>query len=216
MINGVYGIVLCGGESKRMRRPKALLEVGGIPMLTRVCEAVSEVAEIVVVVSARGQGLPALPSACRRVDDEQEQKGPLSGLSTGIRTLGRSCGHTFVVGCDYPFLTGAYLRALLGHSGEADVTVAASDQPQPLCAWYRTECLVKASDLVESGEYRLQMILEGLSVSSVPVADLGAWLPQHTTFNINTPEEHAQAEEMARLKMGEMRPSATDQRRNER
>jgi len=196
--NGVYGIVLCGGESKRMRRSKALLEVGGVAMLTRVCEAVSEVAEIVVVVCARGQGLPALPSACRRVDDEQEQKGPLSALSTGIRALGRSDGHTFVAGCDYPFLTGAYLRVLLGHSGEADVTVTASDHAQPLCAWYRTECLMRSSDLVESGEYRLRMILEGLSVSSVPVADLDAWHPEHTTFNINTPEEHAQAEEMAR------------------
>jgi molybdopterin-guanine dinucleotide biosynthesis protein A len=199
VINGVYGIVLCGGESKRMRRSKALLEVGGVAMLTRVCKAVSEVAKIVVVVSARGQVLPALPPACWRVDDEQEQKGPLSALSTGVHALGCSDGHTFVVGCDYPFLTGAYLRALLGHAGEADLTVDASDHAQPLCAWYRTECLTKASDLIRSGEYRLRMILKGLSVSSVPVADLDAWYPEHTTFNINTPEEHAQAEEIARL-----------------
>ena len=53
-------IVLCGGESKRMGQSKALLEFEGEALLTRICRNVAEVADPVVVVSAKGQAVPVL------------------------------------------------------------------------------------------------------------------------------------------------------------
>ena len=52
-------VVLCGGESRRMGRPKAWLEFGKEVMLERVVRLVSTVAWPIVVVAAPGQDLPA-------------------------------------------------------------------------------------------------------------------------------------------------------------
>ena len=59
----VGGIVLCGGQSSRMGRPKALLPFGPEVMLERVVRILSAVARPIVVVAAPDQELPPLPAA---------------------------------------------------------------------------------------------------------------------------------------------------------
>ncbi|MBI1832706.1 MAG: NTP transferase domain-containing protein, partial [Planctomycetes bacterium] len=51
------GIVLCGGESKRMGRPKAWLPMGAELMLPRVVRLLRETVSPIVVVAAPGQDL---------------------------------------------------------------------------------------------------------------------------------------------------------------
>ena len=47
------GVILAGGLSRRLGRDKAVVQVGGIPLICRVINTVSEVAqETVVVVNA--------------------------------------------------------------------------------------------------------------------------------------------------------------------
>ena len=55
-------VVLCGGESRRMGRPKAWLPFGPELMLQRVVRLVGTVARPIVVVAAPGQDLPELPA----------------------------------------------------------------------------------------------------------------------------------------------------------
>ena len=55
------GIVLCGGRSSRMGRPKAWLPFGGELMLPRIVRILREVVEPVVVVAASDQEVPPLP-----------------------------------------------------------------------------------------------------------------------------------------------------------
>jgi molybdopterin-guanine dinucleotide biosynthesis protein A len=57
-------IVLAGGRSRRMGRPKALLDWHGSTLVHRAAGLVArEVDGPVVVVRAAGQPLPALPAA---------------------------------------------------------------------------------------------------------------------------------------------------------
>ena len=58
----VGGIVLCGGHSRRMGSPKALLPFGDETMLQRVLRLLAPVVGPLVVVAARDQQLPELPS----------------------------------------------------------------------------------------------------------------------------------------------------------
>ena len=51
----IGGIVLCGGESRRMGRPKAWLPFGDELMLQRVVRILGEVVNPIVVVAAPGQ-----------------------------------------------------------------------------------------------------------------------------------------------------------------
>jgi molybdenum cofactor guanylyltransferase len=64
------GIVLCGGESRRMGRPKAWLPFAGELMLPRVVRLLGEVVAPVVVVAAPGQDVPPLPAGVEVVRDE--------------------------------------------------------------------------------------------------------------------------------------------------
>ena len=68
------GIVLCGGQSSRMGRPKAWLPFGDEVMLTRVVRRLAEVVAPIVVVAAPGQEVPALPAEVEVVRDPE--RGP--------------------------------------------------------------------------------------------------------------------------------------------
>ena len=61
----VAGVVLCGGRSSRMGRPKAWLPFGRELMLPRVVRLLGEAVGPVAVVAAPGQDLPPLPEAYR-------------------------------------------------------------------------------------------------------------------------------------------------------
>src|SRR5262245_24571473 len=83
----VGGVVLCGGRSSRMGRPKAWLPFAGEIMLPRVVRLLREVVSPVVVVAAPGQDVPPVPPEVRVVRDEREGRGPLQGLAAGLDAL---------------------------------------------------------------------------------------------------------------------------------
>src|SRR5438309_1987872 len=68
----VGGIVLCGGQSSRMGRPKAWLPIAGELMLPRVVRLLSQVVAPVVVVAAPEQDVPPLPAEVTLVRDEEQ------------------------------------------------------------------------------------------------------------------------------------------------
>ena len=81
----VAGVVLAGGRSTRMGRPKANLEWHGSTLLHRVTGIVGRAVEgPVVVVRAPDQELPELPPGVRVVEDAAEGRGPLQGLAAGL------------------------------------------------------------------------------------------------------------------------------------
>ena len=110
----VGGIVLCGGRSSRMGRPKAWLPVGGEVMLQRVVRVLREVVDPVVVVAAPGQDVPPLPDAVTIVRDEVEGRGPLAGLAAGLAALDGRADAAYLSACDVPFLSPAFVRRVAG------------------------------------------------------------------------------------------------------
>ncbi len=76
----VGGVVLCGGQSRRMGRAKAWLPFGTEIMLPRVVRLLGEAVSPIVVVAAPEQDLPPLPDDVRVVRDEEKGRGPLQGL----------------------------------------------------------------------------------------------------------------------------------------
>src|SRR5437588_9723347 len=119
----VGGLVLCGGRSSRMGRPKAWLPVGDEFMLQRVVRLVGEAVAPVVVVAAPGQEVPPLPEDVAVVRDRVEGRGPLMGLAAGLAALAQSADAAFVTGCDAPLLRPAFVRHLIDQLGRASVCV---------------------------------------------------------------------------------------------
>ena len=134
----IAAVILCGGESRRMGRPKAWLPFGAEVMLQRVVRLVGTVAGPIVVVAAPGQDLPALPAEVSIVRDEISGRGPLQGLAAGFVALGEEVDLAYATSTDVPFLEPRWITRLAELIGDADLAIPSiGGYFHPLAALYR-------------------------------------------------------------------------------
>jgi molybdopterin-guanine dinucleotide biosynthesis protein A len=191
----VGGIVLCGGQSKRMGRPKAWLPFAGELMLPRVVRLLSEVVSPVVVVAAPEQEVPPLPPFVTVVRDEQTGRGPLQGLAAGLAALTGRADAAFVSSCDVPFLQPAFIRRLIELLGEHWICVPyVGNFHHPLAAVYRLSILPEVRRLLGENRLRPVFLFEAVPTRIVEVNELHAADPGLQSLrNLNSPEEYEAA-----------------------
>jgi molybdenum cofactor guanylyltransferase len=137
---GVGGVVLCGGQSQRMGRPKAWLPFAGEVMLPRVVRLLGEAVGPLVVVAAPDQDVPPLPPGVAVVRDAERGRGPLQGLVAGLEALRGQAEAAYLSSCDVPFLRPAFVRRLIDLLGANAVCVPrVGEHHHPLAAVYRPE-----------------------------------------------------------------------------
>jgi molybdopterin-guanine dinucleotide biosynthesis protein A len=105
----VLGGILIGGVSRRMGRPKQLVEVGGVSMLDRVARPLERHVDRVVLL---GSGpVPAVWDGATRLPDPPGVSGPAAGLLAAMRWAPRSAW--LLAACDLPRLEEAAVSWLL-------------------------------------------------------------------------------------------------------
>ncbi len=193
-------VVLCGGESRRMGRPKAWLEFGPERLLQRVVRLVGAVARPIVVVAAPGQDLPALPDHVRIVRDLVSGRGPLQGLAAGFAALGDDVDLVYATGTDVPFLEPRWITKLAELIGDADLAIPSiGDYYQPLAALYRRRAVLPAIDtLLAMGRMGPLYLVDAVKTRVVALDEMRAVDPTLGTLrNLNRPEEYQHALEDA-------------------
>lgn len=182
-------IILCGGKSSRMGRDKATLQFGPELMLERVVRLLSEAVdtEAIIVVGAPNQSISNLPHGVAIARDEQEFRGPLQGLATGLRAIGERCDAVYATACDVPLLVPAFVSRMFELLGDFDVAVPFDGQHHhPLAAVYRPGVLPHIDDLLASNRMRPVFLFEKVRTREIPVDDLRAVDPQLRTLeNLN-------------------------------
>jgi molybdopterin-guanine dinucleotide biosynthesis protein A len=191
----VGGIVLCGGESTRMGRPKLSLPFGGETMLARVVRILGQVVSPIVVVGAIEQELPALPPEIIVARDAFSKQGPLAGISAGLAALAGRADAAFVSSCDVPLLKAEFIRAMLPALGTHEMAIPHDhDHHHPLAAVYRVSVQRRVVEMIQSGRLRTSLLVEEPDCRLVDVAELRAFDPQLDSLrNVNTPEEYEAA-----------------------
>jgi molybdenum cofactor guanylyltransferase len=192
------GIVLAGGRSERMGRPKADLEWRGGSLARSVCEALESAgATPIVVVGAPGQRLPALPSGVEIVEDARPGRGPLEAIAAGLRALPAATERAFVSAVDAPFLAPAFVTCVVSAiEGNVDAAVPVHDGTlHPLAAAYRVSPTLEAVERRLTGsDLSLRGLLDDLRVRRLEEADLRAVDPQlDSLVNLNTPQDYEDA-----------------------
>ncbi|MCE3553432.1 molybdenum cofactor guanylyltransferase [Pseudonocardia sp. RS11V-5] len=196
------GIVLAGGRSSRMGRPKAWLDWDGTTLLERVCGVVGAVVDgPVVVVRAPSQELPPLPAGIETAEDPVEGRGPLQGIAVGLAAVETRAEVAFVASVDLPFLHEAYVRRVIALLGEHAVLLpVAHGHHQPLAAAYRTALAPVVAELIADGRSRPPDLFAAVDVHRADEAELLADPvlrerdPElRALVNVNTPEEYASA-----------------------
>ncbi len=134
----IYGLVLAGGESRRMGRDKALLRRDGTSQLAYIAALLKGVTDRVFVSTRSEQQDEAERSRFAQIVDRYKDIGPIAGILSAMDEYPEV--DWLVVACDLPNIDAATLRYLLDNrSAEQPFTAFRSSNnglPEPLCALY--------------------------------------------------------------------------------
>lgn len=155
----VLGLVLCGGESRRMGRDKARVELGGRTLLERAFGVLEPLCDEVLLAS--GPAPRYLEFGRQEVLDRRPPgSGALAGIEAGLWSLrGRAAqGWLLVLACDMPGVDTALLGRLLGRARaeRLDLVLLESERgPEPLAGVWSAVLLESVRASLDAGEAKL-------------------------------------------------------------
>jgi len=171
-----------------MGTDKLSLEVGGLPLLLRVHEALAARCGEVLVVGGQGARLRGVPWI---VGERPGGQGPLAGLEAGLAAARNPL--VFVAAGDMPFLPEALVGYLLGRleRGAAGAVVPRyRGRMHPLCAAYDRGLLPRVGSAFDGGVRAVRAFLEGLDEVEYVGEELRRFGdPDLFLMNVNTPED---------------------------
>ena len=185
----ITGVILGGGQSRRMGRDKRRLYWEGEPFLDRVCGLMDNLFDEVLVVTAQ-EDYDCSHLPVRLVTDKIPQKGSLGGLYTGLMEAQNSL--TFVVACDMPFLLKESISRVCLEPTSDVLVVKLFHGLQPLHARYSKRCVPIIEQMIHEGDLKIQNLISrsGLTVKIIEESLFDDIDPHRQSFmNINTPAD---------------------------
>ena len=189
--NPLYGLVLIGGRSTRMRKDKALLKYHGksqaiytYELLLQFCEKVffsirPDQTDLKII-----QGYPYLSDAAPYLDI-----GPLGGILSAMKAFPKAAW--LALSCDLPFLKSSTLKHLIASRDVKKLATAyqsANDYlPEPLCAIYESHGRKKFNAFFKNSVHCPRKILINSDIELIALKDKIA------LNNANEPKEYLQA-----------------------
>jgi molybdopterin-guanine dinucleotide biosynthesis protein A len=174
----IAGLVLAGGESRRMGHDKALISIHGKPAFFHAAELLKNFCETVFVSCRENQDLMSnlveQPTWLKEVFDLQEygDKGPLTGLLSCMAHLGIDQNETLavdtpfngllVLGCDYRNMTQETLARLVA-VGQTQNRICCYQNHitgfiEPLVAYYPAEILLQIPEFAKENSSLRQFV----------------------------------------------------------
>ena len=181
-----------------MGEDKALKSFLGRPLIQRVIERLTPIADEVIVTTNRPDDFSFL--GIRLFPDLKPDRGALGGLYTAIASAAHP--QVAVVACDMPFASPGLIEAMgrLLVEKEADVVIVKSDAHyEPLHAVYRRKtCLPAIESAIAMDKWKAIAWFPEVKVYELTQDEVKELDPQGLAFwNVNTPEEFAEAERIA-------------------
>jgi molybdopterin-guanine dinucleotide biosynthesis protein A len=182
-----------------MGEDKALKTFLGRPLIQRVVERLSLVADELIVTTNRPDDYAFLKLPL--ISDLKPGRGALGGLYTAIASASNPM--VAVVACDMPFASTTLLEAATRLMVEeaTDLVIAKSEEGfEPLHAVYRREtCLPAIEAAIEADQWKVVAWFSQVKIRVLTSEEIKRYDPSGLAFwNVNTPEEFAKAEEMAK------------------
>jgi molybdopterin-guanine dinucleotide biosynthesis protein A len=195
------GAILAGGHARRLgglNKAGLTLQPGGASVLDRQLARLRRVVDRTIIIANdaerfRAYGVPVIP-------DLVPDGGALGALYTAVHTA--ETDWTLVVACDMPFVSEPLLAHLVSVGRLADIAIPHTARGyEPLCATYSRQSAGALRRLVDEKLYRLSDVarIPGLTVREVGRDELERFGPEEVLFfNLNTPDDHARAIDLAR------------------
>ncbi len=197
--------IIAGGPASRLGgRDKSSLPVGDRSILDRQLAVLRPLTDRILVVANhpgrfRSAGLPV-------VGDVFPGAGALGGIYTALSSA--TTDYVIAVACDMPFLSGRFLEHLAKTAQDVDLAIPRSvDAYQPMCAAYSRRCLEPIRRRIADGTLRIQDLMTEVRTREIGPEELAAYDPDGLLFfNVNTPEDHERAQQLAERPEGRPQP----------
>ncbi len=180
------GVLLAGGESRRMGRDKRELRLDGGTLLERNLEFLRGLFPAVgLSVRTADQAPAGLPDDVLVIPDETPGS-PMGGLAGILAELGEP---VFAMAADLISPDPAAVTRVLDAFRDVDVALpVAVEHVEPLHAVYGPECLPRMRRLLAAGAHSLLDLFPLVRVARVPFDDMAPF------FNVNTPADWEEAQ----------------------
>jgi molybdopterin-guanine dinucleotide biosynthesis protein A len=187
----IFGLVLTGGKSTRMKKDKASLKFHNKPQVICAYELLLPLCEEVFISKRKGQKRSVIQSKLPHIYDLKKfsGRGPLSGILSAMAKFPKAAW--LILACDLPFVDDKTLRHLLRYRDSTKIATAYksrfNDLPEPLCAIYEPKAQRRLLTFFAKGITCPRKIL----INSKP--RLLKLKNKNALDNINTPEEYQKA-----------------------
>ncbi|HEX9852609.1 MAG TPA: NTP transferase domain-containing protein [Woeseiaceae bacterium] len=186
--DNVLGLVLSGGQSRRMGRDKALLRTNGESQLGRAVRLLEQHVARVFVSARAEQANEPERARFSQIVDRYADLGPLAGILSAMDTQPEAAW--LVVACDLPNLDSESIRYLLAERSLMHPFTAYRSTfdglPEPLCAVYSATSRAIIDEFVSVGVHCPRKIMLRSDTRLLDARNPRA------LDNINTPDELSQ------------------------
>lgn len=180
------GIILAGGQSRRMGRDKGLIPLNGQPMIYYPLKQMKELCNEILI-SSNSKSYDFL--GFKVIPDLYPGTGPMGGI---LSCLVQSSNEiNLVIGCDMPLVTAEIFRHLIRLMGTAQICVPwhGDDHYEPISGVYSKSLADEMKSFMEKKSFKLPDFFKITLFRALPVKEIYPPLHDNYFFNINSPSD---------------------------
>ena len=196
----MLGVILAGGQSRRMGRDKLFVELDGQHLISRAVQRLKQQMEHTVIVGPAKKRALAKQGTSLISDKHEGFQGPLAGIFAG---LSNAEVHGFegiiTIAADTPFFPDDYVERIFGDPSvfilpdERRVKIARSpDGLHPVFGYWSLNAIDKILELMNNDVRKVMAAADAVGWDPVDFDSTGV----DPFFNINTPEDLKQAKQI--------------------
>ncbi|WP_386056910.1 molybdenum cofactor guanylyltransferase [Thalassobacillus hwangdonensis] len=182
------GIILAGGQSSRMGRNKAFLELEGKPVIEHVIDKMRACTDDLILITNDPEEYDHLgiQTAC----DVFPHQGPLAGIHAGMKN--KEAEGYVVTACDTPYISVSIYQLLKASLVDNDIVIPTyAGRSHPLSGVYRRNLAQEIECLMEEGKRSMKALYEeGHTVYMDDFNGIDTEEVDLHFFNMNHPEDY--------------------------
>jgi len=186
-------VILAGGKSRRMGRDKLSLVLDGLTVLESAVERFRGGFDNVYLSVAEPTKYPEID--VRRIVDVFTGAGPMAGLHAALSSL--DVDGVFLVAADLPFAMPDAAKRIIELCGDFDAAILRlpDGRLEPLFGYYKKTLLGDCIEALESGDYKMTVLLTEGATRFVEISELGELWDENMIMNLNFPEDYERLRE---------------------
>ncbi len=155
----ISGVILSGGDSKRMGKNKCLLKINNKTFINLQTEKLNKLCtQVFISVSKKNDY-----KKNNIIVDKFYDIGPVSGIYSSLKKI--TTGYAVFLPCDMPLISMSILKTIIENIGNYDAVVPVCNKKIfPVSAVYSKKCIKTLKNNIAKKDYKLLNFLNNINV----------------------------------------------------